>query len=282
MVSRKAALERILNGEVVYQNEMTGYVNATQISKIHFNLTGERRDPNDVLKTNTAQRAISKLSSVTGIPESEIVIANPSGKYKGTWIHPRLAVRYAMWVNDDFSLQVEDWVHEWIFSVNNPIRLEADIDRVALRDDVKDNKRLALTDQVKFFLESLGQYNPGSKKTSDFFARVHDELNLVLTSETAGDMRIRLERKLGKSVKSNELLRDYFPIVDLSNYAAVCQAAANNIEQGMHPINAIRLAAKQVLSPRYVPAPIDFAEQIKLVRFRIERAGQLDIRGFLE
>ena len=128
MVSRKAALERILNGEVVYQNEMTGYVNATQISKIHFNLTGERRDPNDVLKTNTAQRAISKLSSVTGIPEFEIVIANSSGKYKGTWIHPRLAVRYAMWVNEDFSLQVEDWVHEWISSVNNPIRLEADIE----------------------------------------------------------------------------------------------------------------------------------------------------------
>jgi hypothetical protein len=69
-----------------------------------------------------------------------------------------------MWLNEDFSLQVEDWVHEWISSVNNPIRLEADIDRVGLRDDVKDNKRLALTDQVKFFLESLGQYNPGSKK----------------------------------------------------------------------------------------------------------------------
>ncbi|MFM6158347.1 MAG: hypothetical protein ACKPE3_36045, partial [Sphaerospermopsis kisseleviana] len=120
-----------------------------------------------------------------------------------------------MWVNSDFSLQVEDWVHEWISSVNNPICLEADIDRVAMRDDVKNNKRLALTDQVKFFLESLGQYNPGSKETTDFFKRVHNELNIVLTSEKATDMKIRLERELGKPVKENELLRDYFPIVDL-------------------------------------------------------------------
>jgi hypothetical protein len=282
MAARKTFIERKINDEIIHQNQNNGYINATQISKIHRVLTGERREPNDWLRTDTAQRAINKLSSFTGISLEELVLIKQGGKYQGTWIHPRLSVRYAMWVNEDFSLQVEDWVHEWISSVNNPIRLEADIDRVGLRDDVKDNKRLALTDQVKFFLESLGQYNPGSKKTSDFFARVHDELNLVLTSETAGDMRIRLERKLGKSVKSNELLRDYFPIVDLSNYAAVCQAAANNIEQGMHPINAIRLAAKQVLSPRYVPAPIDFAEQIKLVRFRIERAGQLDLRGLLE
>ena len=282
MAARKTFIERKINDEIIHQNKNNGYINATQISKIHRVLTGERREPNDWLRTDTAQRAINKLSSFTGISLEELVLIKQGGKYQGTWIHPRLSVRYAMWVNEDFSLQVEDWVHEWISSVNNPIRLEADIDRVGLRDDVKDNKRLALTDQVKFFLESLGQYNPGSKKTSDFFARVHDELNLVLTSETAGDMRIRLERKLGKSVKSNELLRDYFPIVDLSNYAAVCQAAANNIEQGMHPINAIRLAAKQVLSPRYVPAPIDFAEQIKLVRFRIERAGQLDLRGLLE
>ncbi|MFM6136955.1 MAG: KilA-N domain-containing protein [Sphaerospermopsis kisseleviana] len=75
MSGKKVALERILNGEVVYQNQITGYVNATQISKIHRNLTGERRDPNDVLKTDIAQRAIRKLSEVTGIPENEIVIA---------------------------------------------------------------------------------------------------------------------------------------------------------------------------------------------------------------
>ena len=282
MAARKTFIERKINDEIIHQDQNNGYINATQISKIHRVLTGERREPNDWLRTDTAQRAINKLSSVTGISLEELVLIKQGGKYQGTWIHPRLSVRYAMWVNEDFSLQVEDWVHEWISSVNNPIRLEADIDRVALRDELKDVKRPALMDQVKLFLESIGQYDSKSAKTRMFFARVHDELNLVLTSEKAVDMKLRLEAILGKNISQNELLRDYFPIVPLSNYAAVCQAAANNIEQGMHLISAIKLAAKQVLSPRYVPAPIDFTERISLVRMRIERAGQLDLRGLLE
>jgi hypothetical protein len=216
MAARKTFIERKINDEIIHQDQNNGYINATQISKIHRSITGERREPNDWLRTETAQRAISKLSSVTGISSEELVLVKQGGKYQGTWIHPRLSVRYAMWVNEDFSLQVEDWIHQWISSVNNPIRLEADIDRVALRDNLKDVKRPALMDQVKFFLESIGQYDSKSDKTRMFFARVHDELNLVLTSEKAGDMRLRLESAVGKSVSQSELLRDYFPIIDLS------------------------------------------------------------------
>jgi len=271
-MAAKRMIERTLNGQIAHQDQINGYVNATQISKIHRNLTNERREPNDWLRTETAQRAINKLSSATGIPQSDLIIIKQGGKYQGTWIHPRLAVRYAMWVNEDFSLQIEDWVHEWISSANNPIRLEADIDRVALRDELKDIKRPALTEQVKMFLQSAGQYNPKSEQTQIFFGRVHNELNIVITSEKAVDMRSRLELYLGKKVTESELLRDYFPIIDLANYAAVCQAATNNMEQGMHPINAIRLAAKQVLPSSYIPKPVDFTEQIALVRRRIENS----------
>ena len=282
MAARKTFIEREINGEIIYQDQNNGYINATQISKIHRLITGERREPNDWLRTEIAQRAINKLSSVTGISSEELVFIKQGGKHQGTWIHPRLSVRYAMWVNEDFSLQIEDWVHEWISSVNNPIWLEADIDRVALRDELKDVKRPALTYQVKLFLESIGQYDSKSDKTRIFFARVHDELNLVLTSEKAVDMKLRLESLLGKSVSQSELLRDYFPIIDLSNYAAVCQAATNNTEAGMHPITAINLAAKQVLSSQYIPRPIDFTERISLVRMRIQHASQLNIRGLIE
>lgn len=282
MPGRKEALERILNGEIVYQYQVNGYVNATQISKIHRNITGERREPNDWLRTETAQRAINKLSSVIGISPTDLVITKQGGKYQGTWIHPRLAVRYAMWVNDDFSLQVEDWVNQWLFSGTSPNQLEADVDRVSLRDDLKDVRRPALMEQVKFFLESSGRYNPKSEQTQIFFGQVHNELNLVLTGEKADAMRSRLETHLGKKVSVNELLRDYFPPIELANYAAVCQAAINNLEQGMHPINAIRLAAKQVLPSNYHPKPIDFTERISLVRRRIAQAqtGQLSISGF--
>lgn len=277
MATRVNAINRQLNGIIVYQRQLDGYVNATQISKIHRDLTDERRDPSDWLRTETASRAIAKLSSVTGIPVTDLVEVKQGGKYQGTWIHPRLVVRFAMWVNDDFSLQVEDWIHDWVSSSNNPIRLEADIDRVAIRDELKDIRRPALTEQVKMFLQVAGQYDPKSKETQIFFGRVHNELNIVLTSEKAVDMRQRLENHLNKKVSESELLRDYFPIIDLADYAAVCQAATNNMEQGMHPINAIKLAAKQVLPSNYIPTPINFTERIALVRLRIQQASQMNL-----
>lgn len=277
MASRINAISRQINGITVYQRQSDGYVNATQISKINKDLNGERRDPGEWLRTESAIRSIQKLADRIGVSPEVLVEVKQGGKYQGTWIHPRLSVRFAMWVNEDFSLQVEDWVHEWLSSANNPIRLEADIDRIAIRDELKDVKRPAMTEQVKMFLEAAGQYDPKSKETRIFFGRVHNELNIVLTGEKATDMKRRLETHLDKKVSESELLRDYFPIIDLANYAAVCQAATNNMEQGMHPINAVRLAAKQVLSSNYIVKQIDFTERISLVRLRIEQSNQMKL-----
>lgn len=280
MVKRVKTISHEIDGISVNQRENDGYVNATDLCRVHREATGERKDPSDWLRLKSSQSAMQKLADVTGIPVTSLFnTIQGKGKYQGTWIHPRLAVRFAMWVNDDFSLQVEDWVHEWLSSGSNPVRLEADIDRVTLRDQLKDSRRLALTDQVKLFLETAGQYNPGSSQTKIFFGRVHNEVNLVLTGEKAVDMRSRLEAHIGKKVSDKELLRDYFPITDLANYAAVCQAAANIMENGgMHPINAVRLAARQVLPSNHIPRAIDFTERIRLVRLRIEQARN---QGFL-
>jgi hypothetical protein len=272
MNTRIKTIERKIEGIAIYQRETDGYVNATQICKAHLEITGERKDTSNWLQTKMAQSAINKLSLVTGIPVTELIEVKQGGKYQGTWIHPRLAVRFTMWVNDDFSLFVEDWIHSWLGSGYTPAQMEADIDRIAMRDKLKNSSRTALTDQVKSFLEASNQYNPRSKETGIFFGRVHNEVNLVLTGEKASVMRQRLESSLGKPVSENELLRDYFPITDLADYAAICQTAANNIENGMHPINAIKMAAKQVLPPNHVPNPIDFTEKISFARYRLEQA----------
>lgn len=269
MIKKAKAIERQINGINIYQQKFDGYLNVTQLCKVHHKTTGDLRDPNEILKTKTMELAIVKLSSDTNISVADLVYTKTGGKYQGTWIHPRLAVRFTMLLNEDFSLQVEDWVHQWFKSGNNPIKLETDIDRVSIRDELKDNRRLALTEQIKFFLQAVGTYNPKSKETRIFFGKVHNEINVLLTTEKALEMRERLEKYLEKKVSEQELLRDYYPIVDLANFAAVCQAAANNMENGMHPINAVRLAVKQVLPNDYKAKPINFTERIALVRQRI-------------
>ncbi|UXE64449.1 MAG: KilA-N domain-containing protein [Woronichinia naegeliana WA131] len=111
MNTRIKTIERKIEGIAIYQRETDGYVNATQICKAHLEITGERKDTSNWLQTKMAQSAINKLSLVTGIPVTELIEVKQGGKYQGTWIHPRLAVRFTMWVNDDFSLFVEDWIH---------------------------------------------------------------------------------------------------------------------------------------------------------------------------
>lgn len=275
MAARIVTIAREIDSSTVEQRQLDGYVNATQLSKAHREKTGERKDPSNWLETQSAKGAIAKLSAITGIPVIKIV-EQKTGRYGGTWIHPRLAVRFAMWLSEDFSLQVEDWVHEWMSSGYNPIQLEADTDRVNMRDELKDNKRLEFTGQIKAFLEAAGRYKPGSFHTNKAFWEAHDKLNVLLTTETAKRMRERLTLTLGKEVSEQELLRDYFPITDLANYAALCQAAANEMAVNKtHPLKALDIAAQQVLSQKHTAKQIDFAERIALVRKRLGQKDQL-------
>jgi len=196
----------------------------------------------------------------------------------GTWLHPDLAVQLAQWCSPVFAIQVSRWVREWMTSAYNPIQLEADADRVQMRDNLKDNKRGEFTDRIKLFLIAAGNYLPGSSKTVQMFTKAHDKLNILLTTETAQQMRDRLGYELGETISNQQLLRDYFPIENLADYASLCQAAANEMAMnGTSPLVAIEIAARQVLSPNYVAKPISFTERVGLVRRRLDQKDQLPL-----
>ena len=155
----------------------------------------------------------------------------------------------------------------------NPV---ADIDRVGLRAALKDNARLRMTDQVKVHLEQIRRYDD-RKYRGQFFSRVHDTLNVAVTGETAGQMRNRLGRLLGRKVKPGELLRDYFPATALQRYIAMCETSANlMLKRGAHPLDAVREAADLALPVTHVAEPIDFVEHIKLVQGRLV-TGQMQL-----
>lgn len=268
-----------VNGTFVEQRLIDGFINGTAMCAAHG------KDISDWLRTDDTFETVVVLAEDLGVapisakkPNSDktrvsacyptlvIVKRGAPEAGGGTWLHHHLAIQLAQWCNKRFAIQVSKWVVEWIASAHSPSQLEIDKDRVAIRNEVKDVRRIALTDQVKFFLQKAGRYNPSSKETKFFFALIHNEVNLVITGEKAVDMRARLESCVGRKINDQELLRDYFPLVNLVDYAAICQAAANNMELGVEPINAIRLAAKQVLPSNYVPKAIDFTENIALVR----------------
>jgi phage regulator Rha-like protein len=148
----------------------------------------------------------------------------------------------------------------------NPV---ADIDRVGLRSSLKDDSRLRMTDQVKGYLEQIKRYDD-TKYRGQFFARVHDAINVAVTGETAAQMRARISSLLNRKVKESELIRDFFPSTVLQQYISMCETSANlMLKRGAHPLEAVKEAAELALPNGHKRTPIDFVEHIKFVALRV-------------
>ncbi|MGL5076128.1 MAG: KilA-N domain-containing protein [Waterburya sp.] len=121
-------------GIAIELRDIDGYVNATRMSKAHLEATGTRRDASDWLRLERTKETMNHLSTVTGIPVTDLVETNKGNKTKsdtgipvslnyeqGTFIHPKLAVRFGIWLSDDFGLAVEEWIQNWIIQHNTTI-----------------------------------------------------------------------------------------------------------------------------------------------------------------
>ncbi|HGL9865278.1 TPA: KilA-N domain-containing protein, partial [Neisseria gonorrhoeae] len=105
-------------GNIAVSFREDGYLNATQIAA-HFG-----KLPKDYLKTEQTQQYISalaeSLSERTKIltDENQIVIVkkgNSKNFTQGTWLHPKLAIHFARWLNPKFAV----WCDEQIEALLN-------------------------------------------------------------------------------------------------------------------------------------------------------------------
>jgi hypothetical protein len=94
---------------------LDGYVNATAMASAHKARTGQQRNVAHWFENKRTKETLEHLSSVIGIPITELyqVFQGGTPENQGTWIHPKLAVRFGMWLSDEFGLAVENWVEEW-------------------------------------------------------------------------------------------------------------------------------------------------------------------------
>lgn len=279
---------RDVNGIAVEQRVLDGFINATAMC------VANEKDVSDWLKTDDTWDLVVALANDLAIDPIQIknhksgnsVFTRVSATYPslaivkrgspesggGTWLHPDLAIQLAQWCNKPFAIQVSRWVREWMTTGQNPVRpQQADIDRVIYRDALKDEARLRMTNQVKTYLERMKRYDD-KKYSGQFFAKVHDAINIAITSETAKNMCLRISAMLGKEIKDSELIRDYFPPMYLQRYISVCEASANfMIRENLHPLTAVERAIEIVLPANYLPESIDFSENIKFVRQRLSQ-----------
>lgn len=112
-----------LSGIAVNQRVIDGYINATALTTAHKQATGQRKDVANWLSNKRVQQSLEHLSKVVSIPVTELYQVFQGGipEEQGTWLHPKLSVRFAVWLSDDFGFQVENWVEQWMTEGKNPI-----------------------------------------------------------------------------------------------------------------------------------------------------------------
>jgi hypothetical protein len=116
-------ITRDVSGVPVSQRVVDGYINATAMTTAYRKATGQRKDVADWLRNKRTQETLKHLNSNTGIPVFELhqVFEGSPELGGGTWLHPKLSVRFAMWLSDDFGFQVESWVEQWMTTAQNPV-----------------------------------------------------------------------------------------------------------------------------------------------------------------
>lgn len=110
---------------LIPQRAVDGYVNATAMCKAagkqfkHYN------------ENVTTKEFLAELSSVVGIPTTDLVITLQGGRpeLQGTWVHPNVAINLGQWCSPKFAVAVAQWVQEWITGSLKPATLPYHIQR---------------------------------------------------------------------------------------------------------------------------------------------------------
>lgn len=104
----------------VSQRSNDGYINATKLAKAYQKKTGKYKNPNSWFEKDRTNEFLELLSDKTGLEVYELV-----QKRKETWIHPKLAVSFAMWLSSEFEMMVSEWVEQWLLTGKEPVQASA-------------------------------------------------------------------------------------------------------------------------------------------------------------
>ena len=114
-----------IDGVLINQRAVDGYVNATAMCKAVGKLFADYRR-----LTNT-EAFLQELSSVMGIPITELVVSFQGGRpeLQGTWVHPDVAINLGQWLSPKFAVAVARWVREWVSGKFTTAKLPYHLDR---------------------------------------------------------------------------------------------------------------------------------------------------------
>ena len=128
-----ALIPHKIENTLINQRAIDGYVDATAMCK------ASGKKISHYFGNKATQEFISELSSVTGIPATDLIIIIQGGRpeLQGTWVHPDIAINLGQWCSPKFAVAVSQWIRDWITGKSKPANLPYHIQRyIANRSEI--------------------------------------------------------------------------------------------------------------------------------------------------
>lgn len=116
---------RELNGSEVLQRTSDGYFNANLLAKQYFENTGIDKRVREFTDNKGTIEFIEALANELNINSNKSsylpndLCITKKGKKGGTWMHPYLFVKFAMWLSPEFEVKVIKFVFDNLIDYRN-------------------------------------------------------------------------------------------------------------------------------------------------------------------
>lgn len=96
---------RVWNDAAIARRDEDGYANATAMC------AANGREWSGYIRTDRTKDYIQALAASLDLTPADLVITTTTGpnEFRGTWVHPRLAVDLARWISPEFAVWMDGW-----------------------------------------------------------------------------------------------------------------------------------------------------------------------------
>ena len=104
---------------LVEQRTKDSMFNATNLLKQWNEASGEKKEVKKFFENDNTKEFIDALIKEENLNGQNSAYLKSKGKYGGTWMHPILFVKFAMWLNPRFEVQVIKFVYDQMLKYRN-------------------------------------------------------------------------------------------------------------------------------------------------------------------
>lgn len=202
------------------------YVNATEIGK-HFH-----KKPGNWLRSSDTKEYIDAVSGCSDMSYEKLITTKQGGKHQGTWLHSKLIIAYARWLNPVFAVKCDNKIQEML---QNPTQVQTQQNDIlpAIVEMAKVNQQIVKSNQE--LISNITEMNKGLHQMLAGFANMQQDLKTIKRDiviingglNMCADQTIKIrETQDGLHPKSIDLIREY-----INNRAkALCDGTDTNFQ----------------------------------------------------